>query len=385
MSPARAGTEPLEYAPQGVDMGRYHFEVQLPKGLVFEIMTVALRRPRMLTFAPNGDLFIGSQANVVYRLAPPYRVPSVFTELQDYPHSIAFRGDEILVARTHGLFAAPYRPGQSRIDPGKFRRIVELPGGRGHNSRTVRVGPDGRIYISLGIASNCSDQYLNETYPPDDQRGGIVVLIEEANRTALRPFGSGLRNPVGFDWDPVKGLLYASNNGPDHLGFEQPPEYFSLVTEGSFHGMPWFQYDGKTLVRDPCIKRDPPRPGHSASIPTLTFPARSAPLGVSFVPPGALLPELAGDAIVALHGSWGTAPDGGPGGPAASRRHPKLVAVRFSNGTAVRVDDLATGFQLPSGQRWLRPAGAVVGADGALYFTSDGGLNGLFRLRRTEN
>ena len=86
------------------------------------------------------------------------------------------------------------------------------------------------------------------------------------------------------------------------------------------------------------------------------------------------------DAIVALHGSWGTPPGGG----AASRRPPKLVAVRFQDAKAVRVDDLISGFQLPNGERWARPVGVAFGPDGALYFTSDADTNGLFRLRRAR-
>ena len=46
----------------------------------------------------------------------------------------------------------------------------------------------------------------------------------------------------------------------------------------------------------------------------------------------------------------------------------------------MRVDDLVTGFQLANGDRWARPVGVAIGPDGALYFTSDSGTNGLFRL-----
>jgi glucose/arabinose dehydrogenase len=193
-----------------------------------------------------------------------------------------------------------------------------------------------------------------------------------------------LRNPVGFAWHPQTGELYASNNGPDHLGFDRPPEYFSRVSAGSFHGMPWFQYDGKKIVRDDCVKSKPPRPLADVAVPAATFPARNAPMGVAFVPAGALDKALEADAIVALRGSWGTRPGGGFFGEAASRRPPKLVAVRFREGRALRVDDLVTGFQRPDGSRWARPVGVAIGPDGALYFTSDSDTNGLFRLSRTQ-
>jgi len=105
-------------------------------------------------------------------------------------------------------------------------------------------------------------------------------------------------------------------------------------------------------------------------------------MAVAFVPKGAMEKQLEFDAIVALRGSWGTKPSGGFIGDAASRRPPKIVVVRFKDGQAHRVDDLVTGFQAPDGDRWARPVGVAVGPDGALYFTSDSGINGMFRLKR---
>ena len=67
-------------------------------------------------------------------------------------------------------------------------------------------------------------------------------------------------------------------------------------------------------------------------------------------------------------------------GDPATRREPKLVRVRFAQGEAQGVEDFVTGFQLPDGQRWARPVGVGFGPDGALYFTSDSGTEGLFRL-----
>jgi glucose/arabinose dehydrogenase len=296
---------------------------------------------------------------------------------------VAFRSGEILIAHTEGLYSAPYTPRRLPLRRGEQRLLAALPGGGGHTSRTVRVGPDGRVYVSLGISGNCSNEYLSEDYPFEVRRGGVLVLEERGSKPVWRPFASGLRNPVGFDWQPRTGVLYATNNGPDHWGFELPPEYFSKVRAGSFHGMPWFQYDGETLLRDDCIRTPPPRPARDVQRPVATFPPRNAPMAVAFVPLGALEPDLEGDAIVALRGSWGTRPHGRASGDPATRREPKLVRVRFDDGDAQGVEDLVTGFQLPDGSRWARPVGVAFGPDGALYFTSDSGANALFRISRS--
>jgi glucose/arabinose dehydrogenase len=377
---ALAGTEALTYEEQTLTLGNEHRTVRVPKGYRLELLA-RMESPRMLTFASNGDLFAGSQSGKVYRLPPPYTAPEVLVQLDGYPQSVAFRQNEILIARTNGLYRAPYRTGQDKIMPDSVALLAALPGGGGHNSRTVGVGPDGRVYVSLGIQSNCSDQYLGGGYPFEDSRGGVLVLREEGGQASWEPYASGLRNPVGFGWQPGTGALYASNNGPDHLGFDEPPEYFSKLTAGSFHGMPWFLFDGKQLQRDNCNMRTPPRPINEVTLPAATFPARNAPLGMAFVPDGGMDKRLERDAIVALHGSWGTQPNGDGKGDPATRRHPKVVLVRFKNGKAMRVDDLVTGFQLPDGKRWARPAGVAIGPDGSLYFSSDSEINGLFRLR----
>jgi glucose/arabinose dehydrogenase len=377
-----AATGSIQYQYQTIQVEGSAQRVRIPEGYLLEVLTDQLNGPRLMTFATNGDLLIGSRSGHVYRLAPPYHKPRVLIDTGDYPHSVALRDKQIWIAKTGGLYRAPYNPGQRLIDPHKLKLVARLPSGPGHSSRTVAVGPDGRIYVSLGISSNCSNQYLDTSYPFARQRGGMFVLKENSDGDTLVPFASGLRNPVGFDWNPVTHVMYASNNGPDHLGFDQPPEYFSKVLPGSFHGMPWFQYDGRRIHRDDCIGTPPPRPISDVVPPVATFPARNAPMGVVFVTKGAMDPQFTGDAVVALHGSWATRPSGGAFGSRATRRPPKLVVVRFRDGTAVRVNDLVTGFQLKDGSRWARPVGVAIGPDGALYFTSDSDANALFRLRR---
>lgn len=382
--PLRGGAEPppLRYVQQTLSLPGIEAVATVPAGYRLELLTDALDGPRLLSFAANGDLFIGSKSGNVYRLPPPYTQPQVLVDAGGYPHSVALRKGEILIAKTDGLYRAPYRAGQERLERNALQLLAALPGGGGHNSRSVAIGPDGRVYLSLGITGNCSDEYLGGDYPFGARRGGILVLNESGREPRWDTFASGLRNPVGFDWHPVTGDLYASNNGPDHHGYDRPPEYFSRIPAGSFHGMPWFQFDGEQVRRDDCIKRAPPRPLAEVTPPVATFPARNAPMGVAFVPPGALEEALESAAIVALRGSWGTRPGGGFLGDPASRRPPKLVAVRFADGKAGRVDDLVTGFQTGTGARWARPVGVAVGPDGALYFTSDSDINGLFRLRR---
>ena len=185
---AQATTDVLVYESQTLVLDGARVQARVPKGYRLELLTGALDGPRLLTFGSNGDLFIGSKSGKVYRLAPPYTTPQVLVTLDGYPHSVAFRKDEILIARTDGVYRAAYKPGQAKLAPAAVMLLAALPGGGGHNSRTVGVGPDGRVYASLGIQGNCSDQYIGEGYAFDDRRGGILVLRDDKH---WEPYGSG--------------------------------------------------------------------------------------------------------------------------------------------------------------------------------------------------
>ena len=370
-----------QYAKQKLIVSGDTWTLTIPAGMQLELLTGKLNKPRMMEFLPNGELLIGSRSGKVYRLQPPYTRPEILIELEDYPHSLAYRDGELLIAQSDGLYRTPFRPGQKHISRDTLERLAALPAGGSHSSRTVAIGPDQRIYLSLGISGNCPDEYLDDSYAFNKRRGGVLVLDEQPLKPRWQTFASGLRNPVGFDWHPQTKTLYASNNGPDHLGYNQPPEYFSRLTATSFHGMPWYQFDGETVQRDDCIRRPPPRPQNQVVEPAATFPARNAPMGVVFVPATALDKPFWHNAIVALKGSWGTQPSGGNRGKKSTRRPPALQMVRFDHGEAMDVIDVISGFQRPDGQRLARPVGVAIGPDGALYFTSDTHTQGLFRLR----
>jgi glucose/arabinose dehydrogenase len=214
---------------QSLTVSGKSWTVSIPDGMHLELLTDRLEQPRLMTFLPNGELLIGSRAGKVYRLQPPYTSAEVLVNLDDYPHSLAYRDGELLIAQTDGLYRAVFRPGQARIDPNDVDLLAALPGGGGHNSRTVAIGPDQRVYLALGISGNCSDEYLDQSYRFDHRRGGVLVLDESGPQPRWQSYASGLRNPVGFDWQPQTHILYASNNGPDHLGYDQPPEYFAKL------------------------------------------------------------------------------------------------------------------------------------------------------------
>jgi glucose/arabinose dehydrogenase len=384
VSAVQAQQPPEGFISDVINLGGKNYTAYHPEGFKLEPITFDLEIPRIIHL--HGDrMFIGSRSGKVYWLDPPYAKPIILSELDDYPHSAVVRGEFIYIATKSRILRASYNNKTRYINPEDFEQYLSLPGGKGgHTSRTLKSGPDNQLYVSLGIRGNCSDEYLDNAYPLDKRRGGVFRIEEKYDQPILVPFASGLRNPVGFDWHPKSETMYASNNGPDHLGFDSPPEYFSRLTEGSFHGMPWYQFDGKQLIKDTCQQSTPPKPIESVTLPSVVFDSRNAPMDVAFIPDHANATEYIGDAIVALHGSWATAGDGSKNGDKTTRRPPKLVRVVFNNGKPVKVVDLLTGMQsVNTGDRWARPVGVAVAPDGDIYFTSDGGAKGLFRLKKT--
>ena len=368
---------------QDLAVNGHTISLRVPAGLKVEYLA-ALDGPRFLTLGPGNELLIGSNNANVYRLAPPYTSTETLVRLPGKNHSVAYRNGRLYVAETSALYEAGYTGPTTILNSDDFSRYVELPSATGgHWSRTVIRGPDDLLYIGIGISGNCSDEYLDDSYTFDRRRGGVFQLDESGDSPGLKPFSSGLRNPIGLAFDPATDNLYATNAGPDNLGYEQPREIFSRLTQGSFHGMPWFQFIDGAFQDGQCIDSElSPRPASEATQPAVTFDARSTPQGIAFISDNKLGEEFAGSAVVAIHGSWARQPGGGD----ETRRPPKLALVRFSGNQPQGVEDMVTGFQRSDGSRFARPSGALIGPDGYLYFTSDSGdVEGLFRLGPVGN
>ena len=367
----------LALHPQTLTVAGHTVRLKVPEGMRVEFLA-AMDGPRFPALGPDGELLAGSRGGTVYRLRMPYTSVEHLVTIAGRVHSTAYRDGALYAAESAGLWAAPYSGADATLQPDDFSLVVPLPSETGgHWSRTVIVGPDQRLYIGIGISGNCSDEYLDGSYPFERRRGGVYVLEEGSGTPGLTPYSSGLRNPIGLAFDPGTGVLYATNAGPDNLGYSLPPEVFAALHPGSFHGMPWFQYYNGAFRSGECASSPPPRPAGEATPPSATFAARSTPQGVTFAVTKNAPPLFRGNALVTIHGSWAVAPGGGD----ETRRPPKIVMVRFADGEPAGVEDVVTGFQRTDGTRFARPSGIITGPDGNIYFTSDDGeVTGLFRL-----
>lgn len=332
-------------------------EIALPAGLTIGLFAV-LRQPRFAAFGPGGDLYVADQ-----RLGQIIILPDrdrdgvadrqiVFTDGLNQPHNVTFAGGAVYVGETNGVRRLVDQDGDGRADVSE--RIIPLPEG-GHWSRTVAIGPDGKLYVSIG--SSC-----NICLETDQQRATIMQY--ELDGSGGRVYATGLRNSVGLVWQPSTNRLYATENGRDQMGNNVPPEEINEIRDGAHYG--WPRCHGADIP-DPIFGRDPDACAGQTP-PVVEMQAHSAPLGLAFVPPGAF-PVAQGDLIVAFHGSWNRTPPTGY----------KLVRLAFRDDRPTgEVEDFAVGFRA-RGTTWSRPVDVVFGPDGALFVTDDLG-GAIYRI-----
>jgi glucose/arabinose dehydrogenase len=175
-------------------------------------------------------------------------------------------------------------------------------------------------------------------------------------------YATGLRNAVGITFRPGTDELWATNNGRDWLGDDQPPETVHLVREGDDAG--WPRCHAGRIV-DPEFGKGEGCEG--VAPPAVEMQAHSAPLGLTFYGGDQFPPEYQGDLYVAFHGSWNRSEPTGY----------KVVRIEFAGGLSADGDppdevyDFAAGWLRDDGSRWGRPVDVITGPDGCLYVSDD--------------
>ena len=287
---------------------------------------------------------------------------TAFLENLMSPFGMVLVGDTLYVANADAVVAFPYRIGQTRIEAAP-RTIVALPAGRNHHwTKSLVASADGsRLYVGVGSNSNIGENGLDE----EDGRAAIWE-IDPANGIH-RIFASGLRNPVGMDWQPDSGKLWVAVNERDELGNDLVPDYMTSVTPGGFYGWPWSYY-GQTVD----TRVEPARPDMVARAlrPDYALGAHTASLGLTFGEGDAFPAQYRGGAFVGQHGSWNRSPRSGY----------KVIFVPFANGVPNGApQDILTGFLDENDRAMGRPVGVQFDATGALLVADDVG-NVIWRV-----
>lgn len=331
----------------------------VPVGFQVNIFAKSFQVPRFLATAPNGDIFVadtGAGQVVVLRDAGRTggaQQREVFASDLSRPFGIAFHDEYVYVGNTGAVVRFKYDPKTSKR-MGAAEKILDLPPGGGHFTRTIAISADGKkLYVSVGSSSNIDIE--------KDQRRG-AVLVCDADGKNSRIFATGLRNAVGLGIEPVTGAVWVAVNERDEMGDNLPPDFFTSLQDGGFYGWP-YSYIGSNL--DPRVKPQKPELAAKAIIPDVLLGAHVAPLQFAFYTGKQFPEQYRGGAFIAEHGSWNR----------AARNGYQVVFVGFKDGRAALdpVPFLTGMVPDPKGKNVNgRPVGVAVAQDGSLLVSDDG-------------
>ena len=327
----------------------------VPEGFSVAEYASGLPNARFLRFTSTGDLLVSQpragHVSLLERDATADgRADGMRVLIGDLnrPHGMELHQGWLYIAEMDAVGRVRFDAAARSID-GEYERIVTgLPAGGNHWTRTVRIGPDGLLYVSVGSSCNACEER-------DPRRAAILRYQADGSEPEL--YATGLRNAVGFDWHPGSGELFATDNGRDLLGDNFPPCELNRVERGGFYGWPFANGE---RVPDPDLSAGNVDRIESSIPPAHGFAAHTAPLGITFLREESTPTALVDAALVALHGSWNRTEKDGY----------KVVSLHWAEDGSIRERDFLVGFEVDEDVIG-RPVDVAQGPDGAIYVSDD--------------
>jgi glucose/arabinose dehydrogenase len=316
-SNSQTRNSPVRLTPRHISLANGRsFTLNLPDRFDIAVAAEGLKRVRFMAKSPDNRIFVTDMFNltdnrkgVVYILDEfdPQtkrfkKVTQFMTGLRN-PNSVAFYTDRsgtqwFYLALTDRLVRYRYENGSTK-PIGEAQVLATFPDyglgykyGGWHLTRTIAVGPNDKIYVSVGSSCNACEE-------KEDVRASVLEMDPDGKNQ--RRYARGLRNAVGLRW--VNNRLFATNMGADHLGLNRPEDTLGALTEDKNYGWPYCFQSGYRMFADPKLN-----PGSSKfdckKAPPLkaALGAHTAPLGLEYFDADAS-ETLRGSFLVALHGS----------------------------------------------------------------------------------
>ena len=304
--------------------------LELPEEFNISVFAGGFQAPRALTFDNSGGVYFSDkEAGRVYFLKDPNDdnvadTAKLVDENLRSVHGVAYFNKELFVAEEHQIVV--YREINEEKYVKKEILVSELPTG-GHTTRTLKIGPDKKLYVSIGSSCNiCEEQ--------DNRRAAIIRYNLDGTGQVF--LASGLRNTVDFIFDENL-KIWGVDNGRDNLGDNSPPEEVNIIKTGQHYG--WHYCYRNKNAHPEYIERQ----GFCEDATTeaeYELQAHSAPLGLTFAP----WKDLDKHLFVTMHGSW-------------NRSEPTGYKVVSINTAAINGKDVdfIRGWLETNGEAWGRP------------------------------
>jgi glucose/arabinose dehydrogenase len=328
-------------------------EIALPPGFRIAVYAGDVPGARQMAVGPAGVVFVGSRSEgKVYAVVDrdgDNRADQVHVLASglNSPSGVAFRDGALYVGAVNRILR--FRDvARDLARPPKPEVVSDAyPSDPHHGWKFIAFGPDGRLYVPVGAPCNICT-------PP----GPLYATITSLDLAGGRPevVARGVRNSVGFDFDPTTGALWFTDNGRDWLGDDQPPDELNHLTKtGEHFGFPFCHGNG---IRDP--EHNAGRPCGEFTAPARELGPHVAAIGMRFYT-GRMFPEkYRGGIFIAEHGSWNRSTPIGY----------RVSFVKIESGRATAYEPFASGW-LKGSTASGRPADVLVMPDGALLVSDD--------------
>jgi len=371
-------------------------QLRVPVGFHVGVFASGVANARMLAGTPDGAVLATTPlSGQVLRLkdtngdgdADDAGERTVLASAAEAPalegvHGIALRGNQVYLASVKSVVVGTLT--EAGTLTALQTLVSDLPDGGQHPNRTLAVGPDEKLYVSVGSDCNACPESnaehatllrfnLDGTPATNTPNAAHPMLAHNpASKISPRVWASGLRNTLGFAWHPMTAQLWGIDQGSDGLGEETPPEEINLLQEGKSYGWPycWGNQQPDPTVDEPSrtVKKSDYCPTTEPPV-SATLPAHSSPIAFLFYQGAQYPADYVNDAFLVLRGSWGRArPDGY-----------KVVRIHYEGGVpvpragqTVPYEDFLAGFLVENGTaEFGRLAGLTVDASGALLVSDD--------------
>jgi glucose/arabinose dehydrogenase len=328
--------------------------IKLPPGFKVELYATGITGARSLAIGDQGTVFVGSrQTDNVYALLDRdndlradkgYRINQGLTA----PNGVAFRNGALYAGEVSRILRFDDIENRLVNPPNPVVVNDSLPKDTWHGWKYLAFGPDGKMYLPVGAPCNVCEQ--------KDFRDASLLRMNE-DGSGLEIFAKGIRNTVGFDWSPLTGELWFTDNGRDNLGDDIPSDELNRAPRKDMHfGFPYCHADG---IADPEFGKK--SPCSQFTPPAVELGAHVASLGMKFYT-GKSFPEKYHNQIfVAEHGSWNRSKKVGY----------RVMAVFIDeNQNVIREEVFAEGWKQGEGV-WGRPVDLLIMPDGSLLVSDD--------------
>ncbi len=346
--------------------------VKLPPGFAIDLYAVVPDARHMAVAPSTNMLFVGTRKTTVWAVTDR-NSDGVADEVKSFapslkfsnPNGVCWTKDGFLIVAEHNRVLN--FPAAEFFYEGPDVAVIEVVGqgklippeeeSYNHGARTCRVGPDGKLYITLGQPFNVQPRDKLKLY---EQTGiGGIVRMNAFDGTGREVYATGVRNSVGQDFNPKDGTLWFTDNQTDGMGDDIPAGEINRATKaGQFFGYPWRQ--GKTRITEHGYDKDP-LPANITD-PQVYMDAHAADLGLVFYTGKAFPAKYQGGIFSAQHGSW-------------NRTKPIGARIMFTSlkadGTADKTEVFAEGWLDDTGIYRGRPVDVAVAKDGSLLISDD--------------